>query len=278
MGIEKIFDVKGKVALITGGGGFLGKQYGEVLAEGGAKIVLVDLEGQRCSRNAREIEKKFSTKSLSIQVDISKRNSVREMVKKILTKHKKIDILINNAAFTAKYGSQKKDGYFSSVEEYPLELWNEAISVNLTGMFLCSQEVGKQMVKQGKGVIINISSTYGLVGPDQRIYEGIENPYNPSQKLNTPIVYSVTKGGVLSMTRYLATYWVKNNIRVNSLTLGGVYEGHDKKFVKNYSYRTPMGRMAMEDEFKGAILFLASDASSYMTGANVVVDGGWTAW
>jgi NAD(P)-dependent dehydrogenase (short-subunit alcohol dehydrogenase family) len=275
---NKIFNLRGKVALITGGGGLLGLQFGEVLAEAGASLVLVDKDKKRCKENAIIIEKKYSVKTLSIQTDITMKKSVREMVKKILTKHKRIDVLINNAAFTAKSGSKSKKGYFSTVEEYPLDLWNEAISVNLSGLFLCCQEVGKQMLKQKGGIVINISSIYGLVGPDQRIYKGIKNPYNPERNLNTPIVYSATKGAVQSMTRYLATYWAEQNIRVNCLTLGGVYEGHDKEFVRNYSYRTPLGRMAKKDEYKGAILFLASDASSYMTGANVVVDGGWTAW
>lgn len=276
--IEKYFDLRGKVALITGGAGLLGSQYGEALAEAGSTIVLVDLNGKGCREKADEIKRRYSVQTLNIEGDISEKRSVRELVRRTIKRFGRIDILINNAAFTAKFGSKKAKGYFSSVEEYPLDLWNEALSVNLTGMFLCSQEVGSQMVKQRGGVIINISSIYGIVGPDQRIYDGIKNPYNPHEKLNTPIVYSVTKGAVQSLTRYLATYWAKENIRVNCLTLGGVYEGHDKKFVKNYSSRTPLGRMAKKEEYKGAILFLASDASSYMTGANLILDGGWTVW
>ncbi|MCH7760503.1 SDR family oxidoreductase [candidate division TA06 bacterium] len=278
MGIEKYFDLKEKVALITGGAGLLGTQYAEALAEVGAKIVLVDMNMKGCAENAKQLEKRYPVQILSIQTDVSKKRSVKEMVRKIVKRFGRIDILINNAAFTAKHGSKKHEGYFAPVEEYPVDLWEEVLSINLTGMFLCSQEVGKQMLKQKGGVIINVSSIYGLVGPDQRIYHGVKNPYNPFQKMNTPIVYSVTKGAVLSLTRYLATYWAQKNIRVNCLTLGGVFEGHDKKFVKNYSLRTPLGRMAKKDEYKGAVLFLASDASSYMTGANLVVDGGWTAW
>jgi len=276
--MERFFDLNGKVSLITGGAGLLGVQYAEALAEAGSNIVLVDLNLKGCVEKTREIEKRYSIEVLPLKANISDQGSVREMVKKAVKRFGRIDILINNAAFTAKFGSKKTKGYFSPVEEYPLNLWNEAISVNLTGMFLCSQEVGKQMVRQKSGVIINISSIYGLVGPDHRIYEGIKNPYNLQKGMNTPLVYSATKGAVLSMTRYLATYWAKKNIRVNCLTLGGVFEGHENRFVKNYSYRTPLGRMARKEETKGAILFLASDASSYMTGANLVLDGGWTAW
>lgn len=276
--MKKYFDLKGKVALITGGAGLLGAQYAEALAEAGSNILLADVNYEGCVEKSREIENRYSTEILPLQSDISDQRSVKEMVRKALKRFGRIDILINNAAFTAKVGSKMSDDYFLSVEEFPLKLWEEAVSVNLTGVFLCCQEIGKQMVKQKGGVIINISSIYGLVGPDQRIYEGIKNPYNPQKGMNTPLVYSATKGAILSLTRYLSTYWAKKNIRVNCLTLGGVFEGHDKRFVKNYSFRTPLGRMARKDEYKGAILFLASDASSYMTGANLVLDGGWTAW
>jgi len=200
------------------------------------------------------------------------------MVERTLNKFGRIDILINNAALTVRGGTSTLGNYFEDFEEYPVALWNKALAVNLTGVFLCCQAVGRQMVKQESGVIVNISSTYGLVGPDHRIYEGIENPHDKEQSINTPIAYSVTKGGVVSLTRYLATYWAPKNIRVNTLTPGGVNENHDTRFVANYASRTPLGRMARREEYRGAILFLVSEASSYMTGANLVVDGGWTAW
>jgi 2-deoxy-D-gluconate 3-dehydrogenase len=200
------------------------------------------------------------------------------MVERTISEFGRIDILVNNAALTAKGGSVAARDYFAPFEEYPLDLWNRAVAVNLTGMFLCSQAVGRRMLTQRQGVMVNVSSTYGVVGPDQRIYLGVQNPYHPSRPLNTPVSYSATKGAVLSLTRYLATYWAGKNIRVNCLTPGGVYDKHDRQFVRNYSYRTVVGRMARRDEYRGAILFLVSDASSYMTGANLVIDGGWTAW
>ena len=156
-----------------------------------------------------------------------------------------------------------------------MELWNESVAVDLTGMFLCSQAVARPMLEQKSGVIINICSTYGVVGPDQRLYER-DDP--TQQRTYKPITYSVTKSAVLGLTRYLATYWSGKNIRVNALTLGGVFNEHDEEFVRRYSYRTPLGRMAEKSEYCGALLFVASDAASYMTGANLVVDGGWTAW
>jgi 2-deoxy-D-gluconate 3-dehydrogenase len=152
-----------------------------------------------------------------------------------------------------------------------------ALRVNLTGMLLCAQAAGRQMLRQGGGVVVNISSTYGVVAPDQRIYEGVKSPYAESG-FNTPVSYAVTKTAVLGLTRYLATYWGRQNIRVNALTPHGVYDNHDETFVRNFVYRSPLGRMARNDEYRGALLFLVSDASSYMTGTNLVVDGGWTAW
>jgi 2-deoxy-D-gluconate 3-dehydrogenase len=210
-------------------------------------------------------------------VDISTKGGARRLVAHTLREFDRLDILINNAALTVRSGTHLA-GYFNPFEDYELEIWEKALKVNITGMFLCAQEVGRQMIKQNRGVIVNISSTYGVVGPDQRIYEKSLSPYSKSVRLNTPVPYSVTKGAVLALTRYLAAYWAGKNIRVNSLTPGGVFDNHDPEFVKRYSSRTMLGRMANRDEYKGAILFLVSDASSYMTGANLVVDGGWTAW
>ena len=161
----------------------------------------------------------------------------------------------------------------NAFETYPLDAWKQALDVNLTGMFLCCQAAVKPMLDQDHGVLINICSTYGLVGPDNRIYEKPGQPQSYK-----PVFYSVTKAGVLGLTHYLATYYAGKNIRSNALTPGGVYVNHDELFVKNYSARTVIGRMAHQDEMNGALLFLASEASSYMTGANLVVDGGWTAW
>ena len=169
--------------------------------------------------------------------------------------------------------------YFAPFEEYRRDVWDQAIAVNLTGMVLCAQAAGSLMLKNvpSGGVIVNISSTYGVVAPDQRLYEGVKSPYADTS-FNTPVSYAVTKTAVLGLTRYLATYWGSKNIRVNALTPHGVFDNHDETFVRNFVFRSPMGRMARNDEYRGALLFLVSDASSYMTGANLIIDGGWTAW
>jgi 2-deoxy-D-gluconate 3-dehydrogenase len=191
----------------------------------------------------------------------------------------RLDILVNNAALTVRGGSERlrPEDYFAPFERYPRAVWDLAISVNLTGMVLCAQAAGRQMLSQGGGVVVNIASTYGVVAPDQRLYEGVTSPYAEAG-FNTPVSYAVTKTAVLGLTRYLATYWGRHNIRVNALTPHGVYDNHDETFVRNFVYRSPLGRMARNDEYRGALLFLVSDASSYMTGANLIVDGGWSAW
>jgi len=272
-----MFDLKGKTALITGGAGMLGAKHAEIIAEAKGQVVLVDLGKNRAEERAQVIADQFKVKALGIEADITKKEDVLRMVHKTLDTFQKIDILINNAAMTVKKGSEDLNGYFAPFEDYPLEHWQKALDVNLTGLFLCTQAVGKSMAQNGGGVIVNIASTAGVVSPDHRIYEGVKSPYS-GQPFNTPISYSATKAGVINMTRYLATYWAKKNIRVNALSPGGVYDGHDETFVKNYTSRIPMARMAQQDEYKGAILFLVSDASSYMTGANLIVDGGLTAW
>jgi 2-deoxy-D-gluconate 3-dehydrogenase len=215
-----------------------------------------------------------------------------ETVRQTEDRFTRLDILVNNAALTVRGGSERLSpvDYFAPFEDYKQEVWEHALSVNLTGMLLCAQAAGRQMLSQGGGVVVNISSTYGVVAPDQRLYEGVRSPYGEHGEngenggngektgFNTPVSYAVTKTAVLGLTRYLATYWARNNIRVNALTPHGVYDNHDETFVRNFVYRSPLGRMARNDEYRGALLFLVSDASSYMTGANLIVDGGWSAW
>ena len=262
------------MALVTGGAGLLGRRYCEALIEAGGKVVVADLDGARAEALAGELG---SSVALGVGIDVSDEASVRAAFDASVKHFGSMDILVNNAALTVRGGSERLKDYFAPFEEYPRDLWDMALSVNLTGMMLCAQSAGKQMLAQGGGVIVNISSTYGVVGPDQRIYEGVKSPYADSG-FNTPVSYAVTKTAVLGLTRYLATYWGQKNIRVNALTPHGVYDNHDETFVRNFVYRSPMGRMARNDEYRGALLFLVSDASSYMTGSNLVVDGGWTAW
>jgi len=206
---------------------------------------------------------------------------VNGATQRAVQRFKRLDILVNNAALTVRGGSEQLSpaDYFAPFESYKREVWQRAVDVNLTGMLLCAQAAGRQMLLQDPpgGVMVNISSTYGVVAPDQRVYDGVRSPYADAT-FNTPVSYAVTKTAVLGLTRYLATYWGKNNIRVNALTPHGVYDNHDDAFVRNFVYRSPLGRMARNDEYRGALLFLVSDASSYMTGANLIVDGGWTAW
>ena len=216
--------------------------------------------------------KKYKNKISAYTLDISNQTEVNKTSKKIMKDFKKIDGLINNAAYTSKGAKEKSDNAFGSFENFPIDIWQKSLDINLSGVFFCSQTFGKIMAKQGKGVIVNIASTYGLVGADQRIYG--------KSGLNLPISYAATKGAIVNFTRYLAAYWHGKNIRVNTLSPGGVMDKtyQEKSFIKKYSDKTILGRMANKDEYNGAMLFLISDASSYMTGANLVVDGGWTSW
>jgi NAD(P)-dependent dehydrogenase (short-subunit alcohol dehydrogenase family) len=200
-----------------------------------------------------------------VKVDLTNKNSIKNMVAKTIRRYSKIDVLVNNAV-------NQGDARLRTTpfEDFPLSNWNEAIAVNLTGVFLCCQEVGRVMVSQKRGVIVNIASTYGIVAPDQRIYG--------KSGQNSAAFYAATKSAIINLTRYLASYWSGGGIRVNTLTPGGVEKGQDPQFIKNYSQKTMLGRMAHKDEYVGALLFLTSDASSYMTGSNLIIDGGWTAW
>jgi NAD(P)-dependent dehydrogenase (short-subunit alcohol dehydrogenase family) len=273
--VSDLFRLDGRVALITGGAGLLGRRYCEALVQAGARVVIGDLDGPSAASLASEI----GAQALGAELDVADDASVQAVVDTAVKHFGRLDILVNNAALTVRGGAErlKPEDYFAPFEHYRRDVWDQAVSVNLTGMVLCAQAAGRQMLSQGSGVIVNIASTYGVVAPDQRLYEGVISPY-ASTGFNTPVSYAVTKTAVLGLTRYLATYWGRQNIRVNALTPHGVYDNHDQAFVRNFVYRSPMGRMARNDEYRGALLFLVSDASSYMTGANLIVDGGWTAW
>jgi len=275
MNIQQKFDLTGRVAVVTGGVGLLGAEFCKTLAEAGASVAVVDLNAS-ASQGMAEALTKNGYNALAVPTDITQPDSVNLMVKKVLAEFGRLDILVNSAALDPKFDpdAAKKGIAPGAFEDYPLEQWNAAMNVNLTGMFLVTQACVKPMLAQGKkGSVINICSTYGLNGPDQRIY--IKDGQRVAFK---PVYYTVTKAGVMGFTKYLAAYYAGTEIRVNALTPGGVFNNHEEYFVKNYSAKTIMGRMANKDEMNGALLFLASDASSYMTGNNVVVDGGWTAW
>ena len=269
------FSLKDHVAVVTGGVGLLGAEFCKTLAEAGAAIAVVDLNGDAANKVADELIKD-GYKAKGIATDITKPDSVNAMIASVLSIFGRLDILVNSAALDPKFDpdAASKGIAPGAFEDYPLEQWNAALNVNLTGIFLVTQACVKQMIVQGrKGSIINICSTYGLNGPDQRIY--IKDGKRVAFK---PVYYTTTKAGVMGFTKYLAAYYAETEIRVNALTPGGVFNNHEEYFVKNYSAKTILGRMAKKDEMNGALLFLASDASSYMTGNNVIVDGGWTAW
>ena len=275
MKIQEKFDLTGRVAVVTGGVGLLGAEFCRTLAEAGAAVAVVDLN-ESASQAVAESLTKSGYKSLSVPADITQPESVNAVVESVLSAFGRIDVLVNSAALDPKFDPDAVNKGITpgAFEDYPLDLWNAALDVNLTGMFLMTQACVRPMIDQGKkGSIINICSTYGLNGPDQRIYvkEGKRVAFKP-------VYYTVTKAGVMGFTKYLAAYYAETEIRVNALTPGGVFNNHEDYFVNNYSAKTILGRMAKKDEMNGALLFLASDASSYMTGNNVVVDGGWTAW
>jgi NAD(P)-dependent dehydrogenase (short-subunit alcohol dehydrogenase family) len=267
------FKLDGQVAVVTGGGGLLGKEFCKTLAQAGAAVIVADLNEELAVQVADELQHDCHP-AQGVAVDVTSPESTRAMVEAAVKAFGRLDILVCSAAMDPKFDAQHQSAQSrNAFEDYPLEAWKQALDVNLTGMFLSAQAAVKPMLAQNHGVIINICSTYGLVGPDQRIY------LRPGQSQQfKPVFYSVTKSGVLGLTRYLATYYAGKNIRANALTPGGVFNNHDDLFSQNYSSRTVLGRMAHKDEMSGALLFLASDASTYMTGSNLVVDGGWTAW
>lgn len=273
--LPTLFDLTGRVAIVTGGAGLLGSQYSRTLLEAGAKVVVADLDAQRATMAAAGAVAEIGGEAIGQGVDVRRKEDVEKMVAAVGAQFGRIDILINNAAIDPKLDTAVAARLANTFEDYPLELWQHTLDVNLTGAFLCSQAVGKVMLAQSRGVMVNICSTYGLVAPDQRLYR---RAGEREQALFKPAAYSVTKAGIAHLSRYLAAYWGGRGIRVNTLTPGGVYSAQDDEFVAKYAARTPLGRMAAANDMNGAMLFLVSDASSYMNGANLVVDGGWTAW
>ena len=251
--MNKMFDLKGKVVVITGGAGLLGIKHAEAVSEFNGIPILVDI---------KDCPKKYH----SFKVDITDKKSITSVKDKLLLEYGHIDVLINNAANNPKVESKSKN--FGSLEDFSLDIWNEDINVGLTGAFICTQVFGSQMAKQRKGSIINIGSIYGIhMGPHQSFYN-----------IPKPVSYNVVKAGLVGLTKYTATYWADKNVRCNIVTFAGVYNNQPSDFVKKISELIPLGRMAKPDEYKGIIVFLASDASSYLTGSNIVIDGGITSW
>lgn len=272
--IRDLFDLTGRVAIVTGGAGMLGYYHGAILAAAGAQIVLLDLRIANPAVHADQLQRTYGPECLGLVADITNEASLIEARDAILAKFGRIDILINNAANNPKVEADPhaEPKQWSRLENFPLAVWNADIAVGLTGAFLCSRIFGMEMVKRSAGVILNVASDLGVIAPDQRIYrkEGLPEDQQPVK----PVTYSIVKTALIGLTRYLSTYWTAYNIRVNAISPGGVFAGQPDEFTAKLHQLIPMGRMAHKDEYQGAILFLCSDASSYMTGQNLIIDGG----
>lgn len=266
-----MFSLKDKVALVTGATGLLGKEHCRALHAAGAYVVAADIDGEKAAAVARELG---PDAAMGLALDVTRKGSVEAGLAAVLGKRDGVHILVNNAAVNDMFESPTLAAEQSKFENYPEALWRKMIDVNVTGMFLCSQIIGTHMAKAGRGSIINIASTYGIVAPDQSLYKTPDG----RQTFYKSAAYPATKGAVISFTRFLATYWGERGVRANCLSPGGVENGQDAFFVEAYAQKTPLRRMAAPSDYRGAIVFLASDDSAYMTGANLVVDGGWTAW
>lgn len=269
-----LFDLTGRVAIVTGGAGLLGYHHGSILAAAGAHVVLLDLPVANPAMRAEQLQLAHGPECLGLGVDITRESSIEEARDKIMAQFGRVDILINNAANNPKVEDAKPGQQWSRLENFPVQVWNDDIAVGLTGAFLCSRVFGAEMVKRNAGVILNVASDLGVIAPDQRLYrkDGLPEEQQPVK----PVTYSVVKTGLIGLTRYLSTYWTANNIRVNAISPGGVFNGQPTEFTDKLHALIPMARMAHKDEYQGAVLFLCSDASSYMTGQNLIVDGGRT--
>ncbi|MFJ2537763.1 SDR family oxidoreductase [Pseudomonas sp. NPDC087614] len=273
--MKQLFDLSGRVAIITGGGGLLGYQHAAAIAGLGAVPILLDVSEEGLARSRNRLLEETGVTAQTFVADITRLESLQSVCDQVITAHGRIDILINNAARNPKV--EDADGKnFSRLEDFPWEQWQQDLDVGLGGAFNCAKVFGKQMALQKKGVIINIASDLGVIAPDQRLYriDGRE----PDQQPVKPVTYSVVKHGLIGLTKYLATYWCEQGVRCNALSPGGVYAGQDDVFVSKLTSLIPLGRMAQADEYRGAIAFLCADASLYMNGCNLVMDGGRSVW
>ncbi|MBW2109274.1 MAG: SDR family oxidoreductase [Deltaproteobacteria bacterium] len=268
-----IFELREKVIVVTGGMGQLGRQFTMALVERGARVAVFDTKASDDALRSRLFDHMPPERVLFLPVDITSRNSIEDGLREVLEQWHAPEGLINNAALDSPPDAPAEEN--GPFETYPESSWDTVMETNVKGVFLCSQVIGGKMSRSGGGSIVNICSTYGMVSPDQRIYEYRREEGKAFYK---PVAYSASKSAILNITRYLSTYWAKAGVRVNTLTLGGVFNDQDSTFLERYCQKVPMGRMAYEWEYNGAIIFLLSGASSYMTGSNLVIDGGWTAW
>lgn len=274
----RLFDLEGRVAIVTGASGLIGANHCRALAGAGATVIAVDLEQRVCDALAEAVRIEVPDNSTGtvrgMAADVTDADALQGICREVMSQFGRIDVLVNNAAINDMFENPVAAGELSKFENYPLELLRRSMEVNLVGTFLCAQIFGSEMARAGRGSIINVASTYGIVGPNQKIYRSADG----TQSFFKSAAYPITKGGVIAFTKFLAAYWGGKGVRVNTLSPGGVENGQDETFIRNYSDRTPLGRMALPTDYQGALLFLAGDGSAYMTGANLVVDGGWTCW
>lgn len=269
--------LRGRLAVITGGAGRLGREHAHALLDIGADICLVDVDGYALADATAELASRFvGSTVLSSVTSVTDQPALVALSQSLLSHGHGIDILINNAALDPKVGTSLDGSPTALFEQFPLQQWNAELEVGLTGPFLCSQVFGSIMAAHGRGVILNIASDLSVISPDQRIYQ--EGPVPTRLDFKKPISYSVVKTALIGLTRYLATYWAESGVRVNALSPGGVEAGQDERFIQRLTSRIPLGRMARLDEYRGAVRFLCTDDSSYMTGQNIVMDGGRSVW
>lgn len=261
-----LFDLTGRVALITGGAGLLAAEHAQALHEYGAQILLADINEEKAGPSLDRLRELGCSVGF-FAFDVTQKEGWLAVREHAITTFGRVDILVNNAGFT---NQSKSANFDASFENFPLEDWNAIMNVNLTGTFLGCQVIGQHMLERGAGSIINMASLYGVVSPNHKIY--------PGTGISQPAAYSVSKHGVVALTKYLATLWAEKGVRVNALTPGGIWNGHEGLFLERFQQLNPIGRMSDKSELRGGLVFLASDASSHVIGHNLIIDGGWTAW
>jgi len=272
------YDLTGRTALVTGAGGLLGKQHVAALNEAGARVIVTDVGLAQAEAAVAAL--KHATPSadlIALDINVTSLDSVRAANDQLAGRGISVDILVNNAAIDPKVTSSPGVMHSSRFEAFPVPQWQTEIAVGLTGAMLCAQVFGGEMAKRGRGVILNIASDLGVIAPDQRLYRQPQVTREEEQPVK-PVTYSVIKHGLIGLTKYLATYWADHGVRVNAISPGGVFNNQDPAFVERLTRLIPMGRMADVDEYRAAVQFLCSDASSYMTGQNLVMDGGRSVW
>ena len=272
------YDLTGRTALVTGAGGLLGRQHVTALVESGARVVVTDIGQAQAEAAIAAIKTDWPSADLiPAALDVTSLESVRAVGDDLARRGVSVDILVNNAAIDPKVTSSPGVMHSSRFEAFPVPQWQTEIAVGLTGAMLCAQVFGGAMAARGRGVILNIASDLGVIAPDQRLYRQ-PNVTREEEQPVKPVTYSVIKHGLIGLTKYLATYWADQGVRVNAISPGGVFNNQDPAFVEKLTRLIPMGRMAGVDEYRAAIQFLCSDASSYMTGQNMVMDGGRSVW